>query len=93
MTQQVSIILTGGRVQAYPPTTAKVPTTPTSTTSTSAVALAEPPTYPTYPNPVLIELRALYDEIARLPAGHPGHRLKMERWKSLEHKLLGRSAP
>ena len=80
MTQQVTIELIGGRVQAYPP--AK-PTTPT-------VALGEPPR--TFANPIRLELAQLYDEISRLPLGHPGRVTRLERWKTLERKVLGGGA-
>lgn len=90
MTQQVTITLTGGKVQAYPP--AK-PTTPTTTTKVSTtattVALAEPPQ--TFVNPIRLELEALYDEIHRLPLGHPGRTTRLMRWETLKGKLLSGS--
>lgn len=93
MTQQVSITLTGGRIQTYPPITAKVPTTPTTTakvpTTATTVALAEPPQ--TFVNPIRLELEALYDEIHRLPLGHPGRTTRLTRWETLKGKLLSGS--
>lgn len=92
MTQQVTIELIGGRVQTYPPAKPTTPTiTPTitakvPTTVASAVVPSEPATYR---NPVLAELQLLYDELTRRPAGHPGHRLKLERWRTLERKVRG----